>query len=179
MSNPTLPPYLGSWQELVNALLHNPFLGSGHGGTPHRTHNYPEARLLESDGPQPSPWYEAIMGIVGLVCLKQSVSKMAAGPEKTALVQGINSSIIAAIDDCGTPYGHWHWPGPPPLVLGIASALVFVANTFQEESARVELADISAKILQRASAGGKLGEQEQEQEHQIGSSRSSRNRVLS
>ncbi len=38
MSNPTLPPYLGTWDELLQALLHNPFLGSGGGGIPPRTH---------------------------------------------------------------------------------------------------------------------------------------------
>jgi hypothetical protein len=36
VSTPVLPPYLGSYEDLVNALLHNPFLGGGRGPGPRR-----------------------------------------------------------------------------------------------------------------------------------------------
>lgn len=29
MSNPWLPTYLGSWEQLLDVLFHNPFLGGG------------------------------------------------------------------------------------------------------------------------------------------------------
>jgi hypothetical protein len=44
-----LPPYLGSWQELLNALLHDPFLGSGKGG-------YIPKLAADLINPGPSPW---------------------------------------------------------------------------------------------------------------------------
>ena len=47
MNQTQLPPYLGSWEDMVKALLHNPTLGSGgwpapHGTTAIRLHGFPQ-----------------------------------------------------------------------------------------------------------------------------------------
>ncbi len=47
-----VPPYFGSYERLLQELLHNPFLGSGQ-GHPHLAHA--EARFK----PQPDPWHDA------------------------------------------------------------------------------------------------------------------------
>jgi hypothetical protein len=152
MSNPTLPPYLGSWDELVSALLHNPFLGSGHGGKLHATHSSAEPRDLKLQEPDPIPWREAVVSLIGLVSLKEAASKIANSAAKSALLQNINSAIAADIDDICPPYRRWHWPGPPPGVLGVVSTLIFVSNTLNEGSVRTELGTIASQILQRSFA---------------------------
>src|ERR1051325_832900 len=51
-----LPPYFGSWDDLIAALMHNPYLGSGHG--PPGPHHLMMSRGLGSlaTGPSPEPW---------------------------------------------------------------------------------------------------------------------------
>ena len=50
MSTPYVPPYFGSYEEIVNARLHDPFLGSG------RSHRLPQTHIQADElNPQPLP----------------------------------------------------------------------------------------------------------------------------
>src|SRR5690349_10172848 len=61
MSDPWVPPYFGSWNDLVNALLHNPFLGGGQDGGGHGPRPMMAATVAGEGryrmGPQPEPWF--------------------------------------------------------------------------------------------------------------------------
>src|SRR5580704_9984256 len=50
----TLPSYLGTWEELVQALLNNPFLGSSRAQQPQLLHSPSERKR-----PQPDSWSSA------------------------------------------------------------------------------------------------------------------------
>ena len=56
---PWVPPYFGTWEQLVNELLHNPFLGSGRGGYPPCV----QTNILRMADPDPVPWYVNVGGI--------------------------------------------------------------------------------------------------------------------
>lgn len=150
---PWLPPYMGSWEELVNAFLHNPFLGSGGGGKLYATHSEaPELRRINRPvaSSDPMPAYAGVVtSIIGLASLKEAASRLKDSPAKTALLGGINSSIAGDIDDICPP---WPWPGPPPPwgALAIVSALVFTANTLHEGGLQTELRDVATQVLKRS-----------------------------
>ena len=126
MSNWWLPPYMGSWEQFMAALLHNPFLGSEGGGIPPSTH--PEA-MMSSPGtarlglpglglePSPSPWMSAVSSLIAVISLREVASKMPDGQVKIELSKRVDSAISSFIDDCGTKHPGWPWPGPPPWVI--------------------------------------------------------------
>jgi hypothetical protein len=104
MSHPNLPPYLGSWEELINKLLHNPYLGSGAwpppGPHPPQTH-------LERSEPQPSPWLPAANLIVLAAAVKDIASRL---PESQKSLAGAISAAVADWEDgiCPPPRPHPH-----------------------------------------------------------------------
>ena len=160
MSNPWLPPYLGSWEQLMAALLHNPFLGGGGGGIPPSTH--PEA-MMSSPGiarlglpglglePNPSPWVSAVSSLIAVISLREVASKMPDGQVKIGLSKRVDSAISSFIDDCGTKHPGWPWPGPPPWAYPIASELAVAANTITEGNVRNEVLQVAGQIIERAS----------------------------
>lgn len=158
MSNPWLPPYLGSWDELMAALLHNPFLGSERGSSP-VTHHSPDdsaagmTRRGPGAEPNPSPWRYAVRSVVAVISLREVTAKMADGTAKAELSKAIDSAIAQFIDDCGTKYPGWPWPGPPPWVYPIASELALVASSITQEKVRVEVLEVAGKVIERASGG--------------------------
>jgi hypothetical protein len=164
MSTPILPPYFGSYEDLVNALLHDPFLGSGRGGHIHR---------LQADevalNPQPLPPGErlsrnaAVQYVVSLVNMREVSATM--GRENGAAVRAsADAALQAFIDDfCGTPPRRipWPWPGPPPWVVPLASELVSVANaetgalrdSLMQVAGRVAEAGLGENTARSASVG--------------------------
>jgi hypothetical protein len=159
MSTPILSPYLGSYEDLVNALLQNPFLGSGRGGPIYRV----TADQVELN-PQPLPpgppdpsRNAAVRYLATLVGMKQVAGTM--GDEQGQQVgAAADAAIQAFLDDfCGTPPRRipWPWPGPPPWVLPLASELVSVANG-ESGALREGLMQVAARVagagLQQAPA---------------------------
>ena len=157
MTTPWVPPYFGSWEQLVQELLHNPFLGSG-GGVKHpllqemtrmsQTHEIPAgASAMHS----PSGHIAAFL--VSQVSLRELASNLP--PEQAGeFTARIDQAIADEIDDiCGTRSGsRWPWPGPPPWALQIASELNVIANTFRESNLRTDVLKIAGHIVQRAFA---------------------------
>lgn len=171
MSNPGLPPYLGSWEELINALLHNPFLGSvlQFGPSPN-----PWFRPSPTIGPPPNPWFgmpwqhpgpgpdpapPATMFLVYMSSLKVAASLLPEGQQRSELESSIERTIAAFLDDyCGTRTHPWPPPGPPPWVFTTASALTAVANSFQEGSLRNALLQVVSQLMQKAFAAQSTSE---------------------
>ncbi|MEO6195007.1 MAG: hypothetical protein ABIS20_18480 [Thermoanaerobaculia bacterium] len=164
MSNPLLPSYLGSWEQLMEALLHNPFLGGGGGGILPNTH--PEAMRSDSgmamsglgSEPNPFPWRFAVSSLIAVISLREVASKMPDGQVKIELGKRVDSAISRFIDDCGTRHPGWPWPGPPPWVYPIASELSVAANTITEGNVRNEVLKVAGQIIERAS--GSTGRRE-------------------
>jgi hypothetical protein len=163
VSTPVLPPYLGSYEDLVNALLHNPFLGSGHSPHPVRRVTADEVELNPQPLPPgpPDPLSSApVRYLASLVSMKELARTM--GPEKGQhLSAGADTAIQAFLDDfCGTPPRRipWPWPGPPPWVLPLASELLNVANA-QSGAFREGLMQVAARVaetgLPKAAAAGR------------------------
>jgi hypothetical protein len=67
----TLPSYLGTWEELVQALLNIPFLGSSRAQQPHLLHPPTERKR-----PQPDSWSSAYALFVVAAGLKDIVSRL-------------------------------------------------------------------------------------------------------
>src|SRR4051794_39804249 len=98
MSNRWLPPYMGSWEQLMAALLYNPFLGS-------------EEAMMSSPGtarlglpglglePNPSPWVSAVSSLIAVISLREVASKMPDGQVKIELSKRVDSAISSFIDD--------------------------------------------------------------------------------
>lgn len=172
MKFPWLPPYLGSWHELIEALLHDPFLG---GGTKPGPHHWafrmfdPEPSPWRPDlvawDPQPSPWSPAVSFLVSAISLKDLASKLPDAKLRKELDTQAGRTISTFIDEyCGTPTRFprpWPWPGPPPWVYSIASELVLSANLLQEGSLRNEFLQVASEIVQKASSVG-VGHLQQE-----------------
>jgi len=147
MNTPTLPPYLGSWDELVKALLNNPFLGSGQGGFPPRAN----AEMFREGGavmdPQPSPWRPAMAAsfFTSLIAMKQVASHL--GSEGRAFNQAVDQAIEDLLDDfCGTP-PHIP-PSPGPLAVGVE--LIAFARALPEGELRNTILFVGGKIVQRS-----------------------------
>lgn len=148
MSTPWVPPYFGSYEQLVNELLHDPFLGSG------RT----QPRMAEmaktgtTEGPQPQPWRSAAVSyLVTAVSMKEIASQMK-GRLQEQLAQDAEAAIAQFLDDfCGTPPQKipWHWPGPPPWNSALAAELALVANTLQSGLVRTELLSVAGRIIEK------------------------------
>ena len=146
MSTPSLPPYLGSWNELVNALLHNPFLGGGQGGPPHRI----EEMLRENGaarGPQPDPWFisTATSMLTSIIAMKQVASHLRG--EGRAFGQAADQALEEILDEyCGTPP---HFPPRPwPLLVGIE--LIAFARALPEGELKSTILAVGGQVVQRS-----------------------------
>lgn len=149
MSTPWVPPYFGSYEQLVNELLHDPFLGSGR---PHPLRVTEMARTGPAEGPQPDPWRStAVSYLVTAVSMKEIASQMK-GRLQEQLAQDAEGAIVQFLDDfCGTPPQRipWHWPGPPPWNSALAAELAMVANTLQAGFVRTELLNVAGRIIEK------------------------------
>jgi hypothetical protein len=156
-----LPLSFGSYEDLLKALLSNPFLGSGRGGHPYQTH----LNLVED--PQPSPWraaypspaQQAVALLISAATAKETASVANSAVAKQVAASA-EASIAEVIDDyCGTPPRKvpWPFPGPPPWVWEIASQLTVAANTLQEGSLRTNLLQISGRVLEKGLGQSKTG----------------------
>lgn len=145
-----LPPYFGNYEQFLKELLHNPFLGSGQGGVPHRAF----------EDPQPSPWrtaqfspaQQAVALLISAATTKETASAMSDKELAKQIVASADAAISEVMDDyCGTPPRKvpWPFPGPPPWVWEIASELTAAANTLQAGSLRTSLVEISGRVLDK------------------------------
>ena len=161
MSNPWLPTYLGSWERLIDALLH-----PRHGGDRQRVILSTHAMKPDPDapmpgpglGPGPSPWPVA-SSLITAISLREVASQMSEGRVKVEFAKRLDSAIARFIDDCGTKPPRWPWPwphpgphpGPPPWVYEIVSELAVAANGIAEGKVRNEILRVAGQIVERAS----------------------------
>jgi hypothetical protein len=118
MAHPNLPSYLGTWEELVQALSNKPFLGSGRARQPQLLHS-----LTERKGPQPDPWSPACALFVVTAGLKDIVSRLPEGQKSQ-----LGTAIMGAADD----WEDWYCgngPGPGPHVIETAGEMLAFAGT--------------------------------------------------
>src|SRR5689334_5514841 len=154
-----LPPYFGSWDDLIAALMHNPYLGSGHGppgprhlmmsGGPGVSAAGPST---DPWGPSPEPWRHVVQAFVAAVSVRDLASHVADQTVRQQMEASANHTITQLLEDyCGTPprVWPWPWPGPPPWVIGIASELNAIANTVQEGSLRHGLHEVAGQVAAR------------------------------
>jgi hypothetical protein len=171
MSIPWLPPYLGTWQDLINSLLNDPFLGSrrGHGfpygvaATDLIDDRWPPP--LRKTEPNPSPWSPAVSLLMSAISMKEVAFKLPEGELRNDIGKRADHAISVFIDDyCGTPPRRipWPWPGPPPWVYSIVSELAMAANSFQEGSLRNEVLAVAGQITQKAFGSAGAGKVHQE-----------------
>jgi hypothetical protein len=148
-----VPPYFGSWDELVQALLHNPFLGSD----PEPPH--PHSLMMRNFGPagkhpapapwaEASPWRSAVAGFAAAVNVQVLASHVRDEAVRQQMAQSAERAIADLLDEwCGTPWRWpWPWPGPPPWVLGIASELNGIASSLPEGEMRSGLQALAGQV---------------------------------
>jgi hypothetical protein len=143
MSTPPLPPYLGSWEELVKALLHNPFLGS-----PWPPHHALRAAMLSAgvpeSGPSPDPWLPAVSLLISEISLRDIASRLPAGKSRNELVSAADEGLSKFIDDfCGTP------PHPRPIVFLAAAELAAFGSSLAEGALRNQIFEVAGQLIQR------------------------------
>jgi len=140
MSQPTLPPYLGSLEELIQALLHNPYLGSGRGGRPH-LHQAQVELNPQPLPPSPSPGTALFVSAIAMRDIASRMSDGANNPIANAVGQA-----VADWEDwyCGTP------PQPHPHVLGTVVELLGFAASLAPGSLRNGLAQEAGTLLQKS-----------------------------
>jgi hypothetical protein len=149
--DPWVPPYFGSYQELVQYVLTHP-LDSGGVRPPSRMAAYRKA-----PDPGPDPWgppYGPVASLVNAVNVK-ALAATVSGPARQQLEVSANAAIEQILDDyCGTPprVYPWPWPGPPPWVYVIASELNAIANTMEAGRLREGLTEVAGLVLQRGLA---------------------------
>lgn len=139
MSHPSLPPYLGSWDELVQTLLHNPYLGSGREG-PTNT----EAEIRKN-GTQAITFSPAVSLFVSGIGIKEIASKISDTKLKNELNQAADQAIADWQDDyCGTP------PHPNPRAFVLAAELVAFATSLQEGNLQTEVFRVASQVVQKS-----------------------------
>ena len=150
-----VPPYFGSWDQLVAALMHNPFLGSGQSSHPHllsamRTAGggaYPDPDAPE---PDPHPWRHVVAGFVAAVNVQALATHVRDEATRKAMEQSAGNTIAQLLDDyCGTPPHKWPWPWPgtPPWVWTIASELNAVAAGLPEGALKTGLQNVAGQVI--------------------------------
>ena len=156
MSTPHLPPYLGSYEELASALLHDPFLGTGRMRRPADSVELNPQPLPPGRGPSPEPWNAAVRYLATLVSIKELGRTMGNTSLGQQLTTNAESAFALFLDDyCGTPPVRipWPWPGPPPWVALLTAELVSVANT-QSGEMREGLMQYAGRVAEKGFAGG-------------------------
>jgi hypothetical protein len=150
-----VPPYFGSYEQLVAELLNNPFLGSGRGG-PVPAVRAEQSRQHDAElNPQPlPPFHSPVISYLGTLVSMQELSRNVTNPSVAKQLAGSAEAAFAAfLDDyCGTPPRQipWPWPGPPPWVLSLAAEVVSVANTYQAGAFRDGLLNFAGRIAEKA-----------------------------
>jgi hypothetical protein len=104
--------------------------------------------------PDLAPWFvrNAVSFLVSAVTVKDIAVNVTDETARKQMVSGADAAIAAFLNDyCGTPPRliPWPWPGPPPWVVQIGSALSMVANTFQEGVLRDEILAIAGRLMER------------------------------
>jgi hypothetical protein len=151
MATPFVPPYLGTYEDIARALLHNPFLGSGHSGP--RPHHEAVELNPQPLPPEPDPWRNAAVSYLASLVSMQELAKTIDNPEQAKQL-GIRAErgISEFIDDyCGTPPRRipWPFPGPPPWVATLAVQITSVANS-QAGALRDGLLQVAGRIASSA-----------------------------
>jgi hypothetical protein len=164
VSNPTLPAYLGSWDELVRALLNNPFLGGG-SPQPHvqaTVRTDPQPIPWVSAEPVPVPWRTVAASIIALLGTKQVAGNLPEGQIKLEMTLDVEKAIADIIDDwCGTrprPWPPGPWPGPRLETPTLIAALGLAAESFPGSAMREDLHRVAGQIASRSVAANARGE---------------------
>jgi hypothetical protein len=147
-----LPPYLGSEEQLIQELLHNPFLGSSH-NPPHRL-MADRAAVRESSQPQSGggniAQHVAAL-LVSAAAAKDTASAVSNKETANQITSSAENAITQVLDDfCETPPRavSWPHPWPPPWIGEIASQLTVAANSLQAGSLRTSLLQISGRVIE-------------------------------
>ncbi|MFT0174272.1 hypothetical protein ACLKMY_35685 [Paraburkholderia mimosarum] len=155
MSTPWLPSYFGSWDEFLNALRHNPFLG-GDDPRNRRPHlamraEQPVPNPWRVAGPEPDPWSPPTSFLISVIGLTQVARQMPEGQIRSELSKSAERAIADFVDGCGTPTpGHpWPWPVPHPWVLTLVSELGIVAQSF-DGAMREDVLQVAGQIVQKS-----------------------------
>jgi hypothetical protein len=159
MSHPWIPPYLGTYEDLIAALLHNPFLGSGSEPGNSRPHQIAEPNPMpwRTAEPSPSPWFAAVSYLMTSISLKEIAAGLPEGEARSSLNKHADHAISSFLDDiCGTPPRRipWPWPGPPPWIFPLASQLVIAAHSFEAGNLREETLRVAGQIAQKGFVAG-------------------------
>jgi hypothetical protein len=143
MAHPNLPSYLGTWEELVQALLNNPFLGSGRGPQPHLLQS-----LTERKRPQADPWSPASALFVVAAGLKDIVSRLPEGQKSQ-----LGTAILEAADD----WEDWYCgngPRPGPHVIETAGEILAFAGTLEAGALRSGIVREAGILLEKSFGAG-------------------------
>lgn len=151
-----VPPYFGSWADLLSYVLHNP-LGPGGGHLP--TTQAPRAMDINAlpQDPVPAhahahPWQWVVSVLATAVNAKVLAATLQGAAQKEA-EEAANSTIARILDDyCGTPpkVVPWPYPGPPPWLIPIATDLSGIANMVQAGPLRDGLNQVAGQVMQRS-----------------------------
>jgi hypothetical protein len=151
-----VPPYFGSYEQLVAALLNDPFLGSPHSNNPKHDASAEHELNPQPLPPSPDPFRNAaVRYLAGLVSMQELARATDNEQLRNELNAGAEAGIQAFMDDfCGTPPRRipWNWPGPPPWVSVLAAQVVSAANT-QTGTMREGLLQVAGRIAAAGRAG--------------------------
>jgi hypothetical protein len=150
MSTPILPPYFGSYEDLVNALLHNPSLGSGRPPTHRLSADEVELNPQPLPPGPPDPMRNAAVRYLGSLVSMKELARNMSQEAGQSIAAAAETGIQAFLDDfCGTPPRRipWPWPGPPSWVLPLASELVSAANA-ESGAFREGLMQVAARVAE-------------------------------
>lgn len=159
MSHQQLPPYLGSWEELVKALLHNPFLGSGAGGPQRLAERQsmsagfpnPDDTTVSHHPPRPNEFTSLLLAQISL---RQAATRLSK-EQGNEVIARIDQTVADEIDFiCGNGIPvivGFHPPPPPPpywTFSAVVSELTLIANTMQEGGLRNEVERVAGVLLE-------------------------------
>jgi hypothetical protein len=171
MTTTYVPPYFGSWEELVKSLINNPFLGSAT-PTPHPLLAHMLQRPLHIGPPDPGPVDIANLlrtgitselnpqplpprSITSLFVFQLAVRDVTShlpkdqGVEMTARLDQAISDEIDFV--CGN-VPHQPIPGPSPLAFTVAGELNLIGNIMQEGTLQAAVLQLANQIASRATA---------------------------
>jgi hypothetical protein len=153
--DPWVPPYFGSWADLIQYSLQNP-LGPRPGHFP----TVQAARAMEINAlpqdPVPShhrPWAFVVSALVTAVNAKVLAATLPDGASRKRAEASASSAIDQILDDyCGTPpkKAPWPYPGPPPWLIPIATELSGLANIVEAGPLREGLNHVAGQVMQGA-----------------------------
>jgi hypothetical protein len=150
--------------ELLRALPHNPPFGAGRGAFASLGRSEPEPSAWRAAGPSPEPWRVtdpdripwAVAFLASAVSAKVTAASMANKEAAQQAAAAADASIARFIDDCGTIFPRWPFPGPPPWPWIISSELTWLANTLQDGQLRSELAKVAGQVADQGYAATPL-----------------------